>query len=172
MKPARRTTTTSQSSAKQLAGFVAKFDPAIGSLVRSARAVLRKRLPTAIELVYDNYNALAIAFASTERTSDVIVSLAVYARGVNLYFMYGARLPDPRRLLKGSGNQGRFVSLENVAVLDVPGVRALLRAAVRHAKTPLASVGRGYTVIRSVSAKQRPRRPPPNKRLKLTGAHK
>ena len=166
----RLTTTAPPSSAKQLAGFVAKFDPAIGSLVRSARAVLRKRLPTAIELVYDNYNALAIGFASTERTSDVIVSLAVYARGVNLYFMYGARLPDPRRLLKGSGNQGRFVPLEHVTVLDTPAVQALLRAAVRHAKTPLPSVGRGYTVIRSVSAKQRPRRPPPNKRLKLTGA--
>jgi len=166
----RLTTAAPPSSAKQLAGFVAKFDPAIGSLVRSARAVLRKRLPTAIELVYDNYNALAIGLASTERTSDVIVSLAVYARGVNLYFMYGARLPDPRRLLKGSGNQGRFVPLENVAVLDARAVQALLRAAVRHAKTPLPSVGRGYTVIRSVSAKQRPRRPPPNKRLKLTGA--
>jgi len=147
---------------------VAKFDPAIGSLVRSARAVLRKRWPTAIELVYDNYNALAIGYASTEQTSDVIVSLAVYARGVNLYFMYGARLPDPRRVLRGSGTQGRFVPLENVDVLDAPAVQALLRAAVQRAKTPLSPVGRGHTIIRSVSAKQRPRRPPPNKRLKLT----
>jgi hypothetical protein len=163
VSPGQRTTTALQSSAKQLAGFVAKFDPAIGRLVRSARAVLRKRLPTAIELVYDNYNALAIGFASTERTSDVIVSLAAYARGVNLYFMYGAGLPDPRRLLKGSGNQGRFVRLENVAVLDAPAVQALVRAAVHHAKTPLPSVGRGYTVIRSVSTKQRPRRPQPKR---------
>lgn len=36
------------SPAKQLAGFVAKYDPAIGKLARATRAALRKRLPTAI----------------------------------------------------------------------------------------------------------------------------
>src|SRR6476469_8291791 len=109
--------------AKQIAEFIAKFDPAIAKLVRSARAVLRKRFPTAIELVYDNYNALAIGYSTTERTSDVLFSLAVYARGVNLYFMYGRSLPDPERLLQGSGTQGAFVRLDEVSVLDKPGVK-------------------------------------------------
>ena len=148
-----------RSAARQLAAFIAKFDPAIGRLVRAARAALRQRLPTAIELVYDNYNALAIGFATTDRTSDVIVSLAVYARGVNLYFMYGARLPDPHRLLQGGGNQGRFIRLERAATLEEPSVEALLRAAVRLARSPLPSSGRGRTIIRSVSRRQRPRRP-------------
>ena len=145
--------------ARQLASFIAKFDPKVGRLVRSARAALRKRWPTAVELVYDNYNALAIGWGPNERTSEVIVSLAVFARGVNLYFMYGASLPDPLGLLKGSGNQGRFIRLESVAQLDEPAVAALLRAAVRHGRTPLATTGRGSLVIKSVSARQRPRRP-------------
>ncbi len=144
---------------RQLAGFIAKFDPKIGKLVRSARVALRKRWPTAVELVYDNYNALAIGFAPNERTSEVMVSLAVFARGVNLYFMYGARLADPRGLLQGSGNQGRFIRLDSVAQLDEPGVIALLRAAERLGKTPLPTTGRGHLVIKSVSARQRPRRP-------------
>lgn len=144
---------------QQLAGFVAKFDPKIGKLVRSARAALRKRWPTAVELVYDNYNALAIGWAPNERTSEVMVSLAVFARGVNLYFMYGARLTDPRGLLKGGGNQGRFIRLDSVSQLDEPGVVALLRAAERFGKTPLPTTGRGHLVIKSVSARQRPRRP-------------
>ena len=144
---------------QQLAGFIAKFDPKIGKLVRAARAALRKRWPTAVELVYDNYNALAIGWAPNERTSEVMVSLAVFARGVNLYFMYGTRLADPRGLLKGSGNQGRFIRLDNVAQLDEPGVVALLRAAERLGKTPLPTTGRGRLVIKSVSARQRPRRP-------------
>src|SRR5436190_1239322 len=100
---------TEKSPAKQLSTFIAKFDPAIAKLVRSARTVLRKRFPTAVELVYDNYNALAIGYSPTEKTSDAFVSLAVYARGVNLYFIYGAFLPDPQKLLQGSGNQGRFI---------------------------------------------------------------
>lgn len=148
-----------ESPAKQLAGFIAKFDPAIAKLVRSARSVLRKRFPTAIELVYDNYNALAIGFCTSERVSDCIFSLAVYARGVNLYFYYGRSLPDPHHLLQGSGNQGAFIRLDSVATLDRPEVKELIRAAVKNAWPPLPATGRGYTVIRSVSAKQRPRRP-------------
>ncbi len=148
-----------ESASRQVAGFIAKFDPALAKLVRSARAVLRKKFPTAIELVYDNYNALAIGYSSTERTSDVLFSLAVYARGVNLYFMYGRSLPDPQGLLQGSGNQGAFVRLNDLGVMEQPGVKALMRAAVAQAEPPLASRGRGYTIIKSVSAKQRPRRP-------------
>ena len=47
-------------SSVQLAGFVAMYDPAVGRLVRAARAAMRRRLPTAREPVYDNYQSLAI----------------------------------------------------------------------------------------------------------------
>ena len=149
------------SPGRQVAGFIAKFDPTIARLTRSARAALRKRFPTAVEIVYDNYNALAIGFATTERTSDVIVSIAAYARGVNLYFMYGRSLPDPDGLLQGSGNQGAFIRIDDVAVLDRPPVAALLQAAVADTDPPLPRSGRGYTVIKSVSARQRSRRARP-----------
>jgi hypothetical protein len=151
-------TSSSESPARQVASFIAKFDPPIAKLTRAARAVLRKRFPTAIELVYDNYNALAIGYSSTERTSDVLFSLAVYARGVNLYFMYGRSLPDPDGLLQGSGNQGAFVRLDDVSVLDSSGVKALIAAAVKEAEPPLPARGGGYTIVKSISAKQRPRR--------------
>lgn len=147
------------SPAKQVAGFIAKFDPAIAKLVRAARSELRRRYPTAIELVYDNYNALAIGYSPTERTSDVYFSLAVYARGVNLYFMYGRSLPDPDKLLLGSGNQGAFVRLDDPSMLDKPAVKALMAAAIKDSRQPLARSGKGYTVVKSISAKQRPRRP-------------
>ena len=147
------------SPAEQVAGFIAKFDPAVAKLTRSARSVLRKRFPTAIELVYDNYNALAIGYSPTERTSDVMFSLAVYPRWVDLYFMYGRSLPDPDKLLQGNGKQGAFVRLDDLSVLDRPAVNALIAAAVRNAEPPLPARGRGYTIVKSISAKQRPRRP-------------
>src|SRR5215813_11398215 len=146
----------STSLAKQVAGFIAKFDPAIAKLTRGCRSVLRKRYPTAIELVYDNYNALAIGYSATERTSDVLFSLAVYARGVDLYFMYGRSLPDPHKLLLGEGKQGAFVRLNDLSVLDQPGVKALMEAAARQADPQLRTSGKGYTVVKSISAKQRP----------------
>ncbi len=148
-----------ETPAKQVADFIARFDPSIAKLVRGARSVLRKRYPTAIELVYDNYNALAIGYGPTEKTSDAIFSLAVYPRGVSLYFMYGRSLPDPGKLLQGQGNQGGFVRLDELATLDKPGVKALLGAAIKQSDPPLRTRGRGYIVVKSISAKQRPRRP-------------
>jgi len=152
-------TTEKLSPAKQVASFIAKFDPAIAKLTRSCRSVVRKRYPSAIELVYDNYNALAIGYSPTEKTSEVVFSLAVYARGLNLYFMYGRSLPDPNGLLQGSGTQGAFIRLESVATLDEPKVIDLIQRAVKRQKPTFSAKGKGYTVVKSISAKQRPRRP-------------
>jgi hypothetical protein len=154
----RRTAPAADPAAKQLDTFLRRFDPAIQALVRKSRARLRRRMPTALELVYDNYNALAIGFASSERKSDAIVSLAVYARGVNLYFIYGAALPDPHHLLLGSGNQGRFVRIDSAAMFDRPEIRELLAAAIAEGETPLPASGRGRVVIKSVSPRRRARR--------------
>ncbi|HUI09299.1 MAG TPA: hypothetical protein VL221_03170 [Bacteroidota bacterium] len=148
-----------QSPARQVAGFIAKFDPRIARLLTSSRRSLRRKFPTAVELVYDNYNALAMGLGPNERTSEVFVSLAGFARGVCLYFTQGKKLPDPHRILEGNGNQGRFVRLERTSQLDEPPVEQLLRAAARSGKTPLPRTGKGYTVVKSISAKQRPRRP-------------
>lgn len=115
-------------------------------------------MPTAVELVYDNYNFFVIGYSTTERPSDCIVSIAAAANGVGLSFYYGASLPDPEHLLLGSGKQNRFVRLPSVQALRLPGVLALIDAAIAHARPPPPSKGGGYTIIRSVSAKQRPRR--------------
>jgi hypothetical protein len=150
-----------ESPTKQIAGFIAKFDPKMVRLIRSTRAAVRKRFPTAIELVYDNYNFFVMGFCTTERPSDCIVSLAANAKGVGLCFYWGATLPDPHKVLLGSGNQTRFIRLENAATLARPEVEELLKAAVAQAKSPLPATARGYTIIKSISAKQRPRRLPP-----------
>ncbi len=146
------------SPAKQVAGFISKFDSDVAKLTRACRTVLRKRYPSAIELVYDNYNALAIGYSPTERTSDCVFSLAVYARGVNLYFMYGRSLADPDNLLLGSGRQGAFIRLDSASTLDQPKVKKLIDSAVKRQMPTFSSGGRGYTVVKSISAKQRPRR--------------
>jgi hypothetical protein len=147
-----------ESPAKQLAGFIAKYDPTVAKLARSTRSALQKRLPTASQLVYDNYQFLAIGFSTTERASDCIVSLAVSPKGVALSFYYGATLPDPDKVLLGSGNQNRYVRLESAETLAKPEVEKLIKAAIAQAKSPLSETGRGKLIIKSISAKQRPRR--------------
>lgn len=151
-------TAKSTSASAQLRRFIAKFDKQNQSLLRLARTKLRKRFPTAHELVYDNYNFFVIGYSPTERPSDSIVSLTSNASGAGLCFIRGATLPDPAGLLNGSGNQTRFIRLPTADVLDAPDVRALITAAERQSKVPFSKTGRGSLVIRSVSAKQRPRR--------------
>jgi hypothetical protein len=143
-----------------LTRLLERFTPAIRARILDARARLRRRLPAANELVYENANAVAIGFSSSERVSDVIVSLACYARGINLYFLYGVALPDPHGLLQGRGNQGRFVRLESADLLDRREIDDLLSAAVAEGDTPLPRTGRGRVIIKSVAATRRPRRSP------------
>src|ERR1700721_201834 len=121
-------------SEEQLARFIDKFDPKHATLIRSVRKVLRKRLPTANELVYDNYNFFVIGYCSTEKPSDCIASIAAAANGVGLSFYYGASLPDPHGLLLGSGSQNRFIRLESAATLANPRVEDVIVAAIAQGK--------------------------------------
>jgi hypothetical protein len=150
----------SRAAEEQLKSFIDKFDSKHQALIRSVRKALRKLLPTANEVVYDNYNFFVIGFSATERPSDTIVSIAAAANGVGLAFYRGATLPDPHKILAGSGTQNRFVRLDSAARLADPQVKALIDAAVAQSKTPLPAQGRGKLIIRSVSAAQRPRRKP------------
>jgi hypothetical protein len=154
----RATATKSADAEGQLRNFIHKFEPEHQAIIRAARKALRKRFPTATELAYDNYNFLVIGFGPNERPSDCIVSIAAAANGVGLCFIRGASLPDPAKVLLGSGKQTRFVRLPKAEVLQQRAVQTLLTVAADRAKTPLPESGRGRLIIRSVSAKQRPRR--------------
>jgi hypothetical protein len=147
------------SPAKQWDGFLARFNPPIVALVKAALTRIRKRLPGATELVYDNYNALVIGFGATERASDATFSLAIYPRWVNLFFLQGAKLDDPAELLQGSGAVVRHIVLSDPKLLDDPGVRNLMDRALAQAPKAIDSKARRRMIIKSISAKQRPRKP-------------
>ena len=145
---------------QQLRSFIAKFEPKHQTLIRAVRKALRKRFPTAQELVYDYPNSFVIGYSPIERGSDSIVSIAAGANGLRLYFNYGPKLPDPKKILLGSGKQTRFIPLESVKVLTRPEVQALIAAVIALAKIPLPETGRGKLIIKSSAAKRRPRRRP------------
>ena len=149
----------SDSPESRLDAFLDKYTPAIANLARACLEKMRARLPGAVQLVYDNYNALAIGFGPSERASEAIFSIALYPRWVTLFFLQGVGLPDPRRLLKGSGKVVRHIVLASAADLDRPAIRDLMANALRRAEAGIDPTAPGRLVIRSVSAKQRPRRP-------------
>jgi hypothetical protein len=145
--------------AQELAGFLAKYDPAVATIARAALARLRKRLPGATEIVYDNYNALAVGFGPGDRTSEAIFSIAVYPGWVSLFFLQGARLKDPAKLLRGSGTRVRHIVLGEARDIGSAGIDALIAAALAAALKPIDPKAKRQLIIKSISAKQRPRRP-------------
>jgi len=146
----------------QLRFFIENFDPKEQRLIRSVRSAVRKRLPTANELVYDYYTFFVIGYSPTDHPTDGIVAIAARPDGVRLYLMYRKPLPDPKKLLLGSGKQARFIRVSAASQLAHPDVEALIAAAIDQARVPLPSQAQartlGRVVIRSISAKRQPGR--------------
>jgi hypothetical protein len=149
----------SPSPERQLESFIAKFMPEIAAQARAIRHKMLARLPGAYELVYDNYGALAIGYVPTERPSDVVFSIVIYPRCINLCFFEGDLLPDPHGRLRGEGSVVRTVRLETPETLDEPAVKALMREAMRLADEKFDRKQPHRLVIRAIAKKQRPRRP-------------
>lgn len=143
----------------QLDGFIDKFTPEVADLTRQLLRKTKARVPGATIMVYDNYNALAIGFGPTDRAGQAVLSLAVMPRWVTLCFLRGVGLPDPHRLLNGSGSQVRHVRLHTSDAFDDPRVQELIAAALDRSEPPIDPSGQQRLIIKSVSAKQRPRRP-------------
>jgi hypothetical protein len=84
---------------------------------------------------------------------------ASFPRWVSLFFFQGTKLEDPEKLLEGGGKRVRHIVLEDAATLDRPAVKALMKQALERAPKPLDDKARSRVIIKSISAKQRPRRP-------------
>ena len=146
----------------QLRAYIDRIDPKKQKLIRSLRAAVRKRFPTANELAYDYRHSLVISYSPTDRGIDAVVAISARATGVSLYFNQGPQLPDPKRLLLGSGKQTRFIQVEAASQLAHPDVEALIAATIDQARVPLPSKGKGSLIIKSDGAKKPPR-PKPSK---------
>ena len=142
---------------QQLDAFLAKYTPAMAKTAKSMLRKMRKRLPGAIEMVYDNWNGLVIGFGPTERPSEAILSLLLAPDHVTLCFLDGAKLADPQKILSGSGNKVRHVRLHTARDLDAPHIDEMIGRAIAHSSKPMS--GRRKLIIKSISPKQRPRRP-------------
>lgn len=149
-----------RSAEGHLRNLIDQFAPAHLRLLGAMRRSLRKRLPTAHEVVYEYRDFFVISFSPNERGYEGVLAIRASANGVKLYFNRGKELPDPEKLLQGSGKQTRSIDLEGASTLARPEVARLIDEAITRNRVPFARTGRGSVVIRSASAKRRRRRPP------------
>jgi hypothetical protein len=135
-------------TAAALDRIIVRRSPEMAKLTKAVLARLRPRFPGATELVYDKKNSLVIGFGPDERASNVINSIAVYGKWINLYFFEGDTLPDPEGLLQGSGSTVRSIRITDASDLDRSAVKALMKAARQAADPPLNPKAKRRVIIR------------------------
>ena len=148
-----------RSAEAELRTLIAKFAPAHLRLIRAMRQSLRKRLPTAHELVYEYRDWFVISYSPNEHGYEGVLGIRASADGIKLFFNRCKELPDPAKLLQGSGGQVRSIDMEGASTLARPEVASLIDEAIARNPVPFARAGRGSVVIRSTSAKMRRGRP-------------
>jgi hypothetical protein len=158
MKDVKPAKDSAADTGKQLDLFLAKYDPEIEKLARAALKKLRALMPGAVQMIYDNYNGLAIGFCATEKSSEAVLSVALYPKWVTLFFLQGKGIPDPKKLLKGSGAAVRSIRLEDTSPLKNADVDALIALAIARSKSPFGPKENGKLILKSVSERQSPRR--------------
>jgi hypothetical protein len=146
-----------RSAEAELRALIDEFAPTHLRLVSAMRRKLRKRLPTAHEVVYEylNQGAVVVSFSPSEHGYEGVLSIRGSADGVKLYFSRGKDLPDPAKLLQGS-SQTRFIAVESASTLARPAIVSLIDEAIAQNPVPFARTGRGSVVMSpSTSAKKR-----------------
>jgi hypothetical protein len=143
-----------RSAEAEIGTLIDKFASAHRRLIGAMRRSLRKRLPTAHEIVYEYRNWFVISFSPNEHGYEGVLVIHASADGVKLYFNHGKELPDPEKLLQGSG-QTRSINVEGASTLARPEVVRLIDEAIARNQVPFASAGRGSVIIRTTSASKR-----------------
>lgn len=122
---------------RRLLGYLAPYDPHVASLALALRQVVLEEAPEAVESPVNGY-AVAIGFSFTGKPmKDGFCHVVAYSTHVNLGFNRGAELPDPARILKGTGKGIRHMTIRNHEDLDSPVIRRYLQAAIEQAPRPL-----------------------------------
>ena len=135
----------------ELDKIIAKQPPEMAKLTRAVLAKLRPRFPGAVEMVYDKKRGLVVGFCPDERASNVINSIGVYSKWINLYFFEGDTLPDPEGMLQGTGAIVRNIRVTAAADLDRPAVKALMAEALKRAHPKLDPKAKRKVIIRQRS---------------------
>ena len=91
-----------RSAEAQVGTLIAELAPAHLRLIGTARRWLRKRLPTAHEVVYEYRDCFVISFSPNEHGYEGVFGIRADANGVRLYFGRGKDLPDPAKGFRSS----------------------------------------------------------------------
>lgn len=143
---------------KETVGDLIKFILPYPDSVKAAALWLREFVwdlyPETNELIYDNYNAVAFGWSSTDKAGDVFCSIAVCSDHVNFGFNRGTDFPDPQKMLIGNGTQYRYLRVRTKDDFPEEYIKQLLAMAYENSvgrQKAVKKVIKGETIVKSIS---------------------
>lgn len=150
----------SKEQTKDLLKFLKPFDESAVKTVMWLRDFVWDLCPATNELIYDNYNAVALGWSPTEKLGHTICSTAIMRTNQNIHFgfYWGNELSDPEKMLLGKGNQYRYILVPDTKKFPKTYIKKLIQEAhansLSKVKDPKLITG-GKTIVKSISAKKR-----------------
>jgi len=116
--------------------------------------------PDSNELIYDNYNALAVGWSPSDRVGHTFCSIAVGRTSGNVHFgfYWGSQIADPKKMLLGGGNQYRYILVPSVEDFPKAYIKKLMKEAYANSRAKVKDkkqIMRGLTITKSISAAKR-----------------
>jgi hypothetical protein len=114
----------------KLKKFIKPYEEGIQRLTLELRNFITDLVPQANELIWDNYNAVAIAYSKSEKLKDAFCHIAVYPQHVNFGFNRGAELTNKTLKLSGSGKLIRHISIKDIKTFPKDELKILIWEAI------------------------------------------
>jgi len=150
----------SKDQSTKLISFLQPFDADKKEIILWLRDFAWDLYPKTNELIYDNYNAVAIGWSPTDRVGHIFCSIAIGRTSKNIHFgfYWGSELSDPDKILLGNGNQYRYILVTDKKSFPKTYMKKLVKEAyaisLAKVKDKLQII-HGQTIVKSISEKKR-----------------
>ncbi len=145
---------------KDLTKFLKPFPKEIKERALWLREFVWDLYPNSNELIYDNYNAVALGWSPTDKVGDIFCNIAVGRSNHNVHFgfYWGTKIGDPKKILIGEGNQYRYILVKDKKDFPKTYIKKLMKEAYNYSRSKMKipkQVLKGTTITKSISAKKR-----------------
>lgn len=116
------------STSQDVDAFLARYPGPVRETASAACRLLKAKLPGVAETVDESAKLLGYGYGPGYK--GLVCTLIMSQTGVKLGIFRGSELPDPKRLMAGTGKVHRHVQLRSVDDTKQPGLSRLLKAAL------------------------------------------
>ncbi len=140
--------------------FLDTFPSDKQQIALALREMVWDMYPTANELIYDNYNALAFGWSPTDRQGHIFCSVALYRGGNKMHFgfYWGSEIDDPENKLVGEGKQYRYFPVTDMESFPMEYIKERIMEAYANSLAEIKDpklVVQGKTIVKMVLDKKR-----------------